>query len=136
MATPNYYHTLGVPEDSDEEVIKQRYRELARVLHPDRNRRPTAEEEFKDLQEAFAVLSDPSQRRQHNATLALAKVSDLPPDPIDNVMSEYGIEPHVKKKKKKKKKVKVPKQAQRHFPPSEADYEDIPDGFEPRTGFL
>jgi len=138
MATPNYYHTLGVPEDADDETIKNAYKRMAKALHPDICRRPSAHREFEALQDAYTTLSSHDLRRQHNATLALAKVSDLPPDPIDNVMDEYGIEAHTekKKKKKKKKKVKVPKPPQQHFPPSEADYEEIPPGYEPRTGFL
>ncbi len=136
MGNPNYYHTLGVPEDADDESIKAAYKRQAKALHPDVCKRPTAEREFQNLHEAFTTLSDPSLRRQHNAVLALAKVSDLPADPVDEVMNNYGIEPHVEKKKKKKKKKKEPKPPQHQGPPSEAHYEEIPDGFEPRLDFL
>lgn len=142
LPPPNYYHTLGVPEDASDEQIKSRYREMAKMLHPDRNHRPTAEKEFKDLQHAYAILSNNDLRLEHDATLALAKVSDEPADEVDNVLDMYSITKPKKKKKKKKKRQAEhppppPPQPPRHFQrPAEADFEQIPPGFEPRVDFL
>lgn len=67
MAEKNYYDILGVPENADEETIKKAYRELAKKYHPDRHRGDkAAEEKFKDIAEAYSVLSDPQKRAQYD----------------------------------------------------------------------
>ncbi|MDR0432301.1 MAG: DnaJ domain-containing protein [Bifidobacteriaceae bacterium] len=69
----DFYKTLGVPKDADEGAIKKAYRRLARKLHPDANPdNAAAEERFKDVGEAYAVLSDPQQRQQYDAVRAMA----------------------------------------------------------------
>jgi len=66
-ATKDYYEILGVPRDADEKAIKSSYRHLARECHPDVNPGdPQAEERFKDLSEAYSVLSDPEQRAAYD----------------------------------------------------------------------
>ncbi len=64
----DYYQVLGVPPDSESGKIKQAYRDLAFKYHPDRNNEnPAAAEKMKQVNEAYAVLSDTRKRRQYDA---------------------------------------------------------------------
>jgi DnaJ-class molecular chaperone len=60
----SYYEILGIPKGSSKDEIKDAYRKLAMQYHPDRNKSPEAEEKFKEISEAYAVLSDDEKRRQ------------------------------------------------------------------------
>ena len=63
----DYYEVLGVQREADETQIKKAFRKLARELHPDQNPDdPEAEERFKELAEAYEVLSDADRRRQYD----------------------------------------------------------------------
>jgi molecular chaperone DnaJ len=62
----DYYEVLGVPKDATKDQIKAAYRDLALKYHPDRNKSPDAEEKFKELSEAYAVLSDDEKRSQYD----------------------------------------------------------------------
>ncbi len=63
----SYYGILGVPKDATEEAIKKAYRQAVRRDHPDANPGDEfAEERFKAVQEAYAVLSDPERRKQYD----------------------------------------------------------------------
>lgn len=63
-AMPDYYSVLGVPKDADDEALKKAYRKLALKWHPDRNpdNKSTAEQKFKEISEAYDVLSDKNKR--------------------------------------------------------------------------
>jgi molecular chaperone DnaJ len=69
----DFYAALGVPKDADDAAIKKAYRKLARQYHPDQNPGDAAAEaKFKEIGEAYAVLSDAEQRKQYDALRAMA----------------------------------------------------------------
>jgi len=63
----DYYEVLGVSRDADTKTIKAAFRRLAMKHHPDRSKEPDAEEKFKQIAEAYAVLSDPNKRADYDA---------------------------------------------------------------------
>lgn len=69
MAGPqrDYYEVLGVPHDADKQTIKNAFRKLAMIYHPDRNKSPEAEAKFKQIAEAYAILTDPQKRKEYDA---------------------------------------------------------------------
>ncbi|MDI5974368.1 DnaJ C-terminal domain-containing protein [Streptomyces sp. SL13] len=62
----DHYEVLGVPRTADAAEIQQAFRTLARRYHPDVNRDPAAEERFKQINEAYSVLSDPDTRSRYD----------------------------------------------------------------------
>ncbi|HWO74047.1 MAG TPA: DnaJ domain-containing protein, partial [Dehalococcoidia bacterium] len=68
MATSkaDYYETLGVSRDASPDEIKRAFRRLAMQYHPDRNSEPGAEARFKEINEAYEVLSDPEKRSTYD----------------------------------------------------------------------
>ena len=95
----DYYGILGVEPSSSEEEIKKAYRRLALEWHPDKHeqaddeKKAEAEEKFKEISEAYAVLSDPQKRQNYNAS----GNPDAPPfnfrtqgDPFD-IFSRFGF---------------------------------------------
>ena len=66
MAKRDYYDVLGVSKDADEKQIKSAFRKLAKQYHPDVNKDKDAPEKFKEVQETYEVLSDPSKRKTYD----------------------------------------------------------------------
>ncbi len=66
-AAENYYEVLGVARDANSDAIRDAFRQLALKYHPDHNKSPDAEQRFKEIAEAYAVLSDPKKRAQYDA---------------------------------------------------------------------
>ncbi|KAF7732561.1 hypothetical protein EC973_003308 [Apophysomyces ossiformis] len=73
----SYYDLLGVPVNAEYIQIKKAYRKLAIIYHPDKSKEPDAEEKFKEISEAYQVLSDPQLRAHYNK---YGKDKDLAPD--------------------------------------------------------
>src|ERR1700712_5590529 len=62
----DFYEVLGVSRDADRDQVQQAYRRLARQNHPDVNKDPGAEERFKQINEAYSVLSDQDLRKRYD----------------------------------------------------------------------
>ena len=63
----DYYEVLGVPRDADAKAIKNAFRQLARRYHPDTSTEPDADQRFREIAEAYGVLSDPAKRASYDA---------------------------------------------------------------------
>jgi curved DNA-binding protein len=95
----DYYALLGVAKDATPDDIKKAYRKLAMQHHPDRNQGDkSAEEKFKQMSEAYAVLSDPDKRKKYdaygNADAFSQNVSneDIFKDfNLDDILSQFGM---------------------------------------------
>ena len=66
MAKRDYYEVLGIPKNADEGEIKKAFRNLARQYHPDVNKTDGAIERFKEINEAYQILSDQQKRQAYD----------------------------------------------------------------------
>ena len=66
MNKRDYYEVLGVSKNAIDAEIKSAFRKLAKQYHPDINKEAGSEEKFKEIQEAYAVLSDATKRKQYD----------------------------------------------------------------------
>ncbi|MCU0598401.1 MAG: DnaJ domain-containing protein [Desulfobacterales bacterium] len=66
MAQKDYYKTLGISKDASQDDIKKAYRKLAMKHHPDHAKGKANEDKFKEISEAYAVLSDPEKKQQYD----------------------------------------------------------------------
>ena len=60
------YDIIGVKKTATQKDIKKKFREKAKLLHPDKNHSPTAEKDFRELAEAYETLSDPEKRKSYD----------------------------------------------------------------------
>lgn len=91
MADRDFYKTLGVSRDASPEDIKKAYRRLARELHPDRNPEDEqAEERFKDVSAAYAVLSDPDKRKLYDEFGEVGLREGFDPDAYRTATQGFG----------------------------------------------
>jgi len=92
----DYYDVLGVSRGADDKAIKKAYRRLAMKYHPDRNpgKQQEANEKFKEINEAFAVLGDPEKRKQYDQFGTAGDAGDIFSSPytrttFEDLMKSY-----------------------------------------------
>ena len=97
MVKKDYYETIGVSRNADQNAIKKAYRRLAMQYHPDRNpgKEKWANEKFKEINEAFGVLGDPEKRRQYDQFGTVGNIGDIFGSPFtrttfEDLMKDFG----------------------------------------------
>jgi molecular chaperone DnaJ len=80
-----YYDVLGISRDASQEEIKKAFRRLAMQYHPDRNKEPGAEDRFKEINEAYEVLSDPEKRATYD------RYGHVGPNPFERGFDGFGF---------------------------------------------
>jgi molecular chaperone DnaJ len=96
MEQKDYYETLGVQRDVSQDDLKKAYRQLARKYHPDLNKgSKEAEEKFKEINEAYHVLSDPQKKSEYdnrgNAAFSPGDTSWYQPPSYDDLFRDFGL---------------------------------------------
>jgi len=92
MKYKDYYKVLGIDRGADEKEIKSAYRKLARKYHPDVNKSAEASQKFKDVNEAYEVLSDPEKRKRYDSLgSSWQEGADFTPPPgYENININFG----------------------------------------------
>ena len=93
LSYTDYYEVLGVPRDADQDAIRRAYRKLARKYHPDLNSDSDAEERFKELGEAYEVLSDAEKRQRYDRLGARWREveQEAPEESFEHFFAEQGF---------------------------------------------
>jgi len=93
----DYYQILGVPRNATNDEIKRAYRKLAMQYHPDRNpeKEKWANEKFKEINEAYAILGDPEKRRQYDQFGTIGNIGDIFSSPFtrgtfEDMIRDFG----------------------------------------------
>ena len=93
----DYYSILGVAENASDAEIKKAYRKLAMQYHPDRNpgKEKSANEKFKEINEAYGVLGDPQKRKQYDQFGTVGNIGDVFSSPFttttfQEMMKDFG----------------------------------------------
>ena len=90
MEFKDYYASLGVARDAPAEAVKKAYRKLARKYHPDVSKEPQAEQRMKEVNEAYAVLSDPEKRAAYDQLGQHVPGQDFRPPPDWDANMEFS----------------------------------------------
>ena len=92
MKYKDYYKILDVPRDADEKQIKSAFRKLARKYHPDVNKEADAAQKFKEINEAYEVLSDPEKRKRYDSLGSNWQegANFTPPPGFENIHINFG----------------------------------------------
>ncbi len=93
LSYTDYYEVLGVPHDADPDTIRRAYRKLARRYHPDLNSDDDAEDRFKELGEAYEVLSDAEKRERYDRLGARWREAEreAPEESFDDFFADQGF---------------------------------------------
>lgn len=92
----DYYKILGIERNASEAEIKKAYREKAKSLHPDVNKAPDAEEKFKEVTEAYDVLTDPKKKDMYDR-FGTVDEQQMGPGPEWQDMQGFGFNPWFEK---------------------------------------
>lgn len=91
------YEVLGVSRDAEPKAIKEAFHQLALRYHPDRSKEPDAEERFKEIAEAYAVLGNPKKRAEYDSG-GFAGVTGMRPEDLftgvdfENLFGDFGLD--------------------------------------------
>jgi len=96
MVKEDYYEILGVKRDASPDDLKKAFRHLARKYHPDLNKgSKETEEKFKEINEAYQVLSDPQKKSQYDqvghAEFKPGEYTNAPPPSYDDLFRDFGL---------------------------------------------
>ncbi len=93
LSYTDYYEVLGVPREADADTIRRAYRKLARQYHPDLNSDSDAEERFKEIGEAYEVLSDADKRARYDRLGARWREAEheAPEETFEEFFAEQGF---------------------------------------------